>query len=143
MSAAPGRENMLMVKDREILDLKGSIAEMLAVGSSNGISSIMNSLGVGSIGGDMSAAPGGFPATTRSSASSGLFTPYSHHSNTETHHHGGEIGVLDLPAGTELSKLAGLGLDTIESSTAVTSSLFTSTTYSTTNGFHSVPEIKF
>jgi len=128
------RENMLMVKDREILDLKGSIAEMLAVGSSNGISSIMNSLGVGSIGSGMSAAPGGFPATTRSSASSGLFTPYSHHSSTEAHHHGGEIGVLDLPAGTELSKLAGLGLDTIESSTAVTSSLFTSTTYSTTNG---------
>jgi len=124
----------LMNKDREILDLKGNIAEMLACGSSNGISSIMNSLGVGSIGGGMSAAPGGFPATTRSSASSGLFTPYSHHSSTEPHHHGGEIGVLDLPAGTELSKLAGLGLDTIESSTVVTSSLFTSTTYSTTNG---------
>merc|ERR1712050_229137 len=49
------RESMLMNKDREILDLKGSIAEMLAVGSSNGISSIMNSLGVGSIGGGMSA----------------------------------------------------------------------------------------
>jgi hypothetical protein len=134
------RESMLMVKDREILDLKGNIAEMLAVmpgGSSNGISSLMNSLGVGSvggIGGGMSAAPGGFPATTRSSASSGLFTPYSHQNTTETHHHGGEIGVLDLPAGTELSKLAGLGLDSMESSTAVTSSLFTSTTYSTTNG---------
>merc|ERR1712142_432035 len=128
------RESMLMNKDREILDLKGNIAEMLACGSSNGISSIMNSLGVGSIGGGMSAAPGGFPATTRSSASSGLFTPYSHHSSTEPHHHGGEIGVLDLPAGTELSKLAGLGLDTIESSTVVTSSLFTSTTHSTTNG---------
>lgn len=132
------RESMLMVKDREILDLKGNIAEMLAVmpgGSSNGISSIMNSLGMGSVGmGGMSAAPGGFPATTRSSASSGLFTPYSHHNNTENNHHHGEIGVLDLPAGTELSKLAGLGLDNIESNAVVTSSLFTSTTYSTTNG---------
>jgi len=120
------------------LDLKGNITEMLAVmpgGSSNGISSIMNSLGMGSVGmGVMSAAPGGFPATTRSSASSGLFTPYSHHNNTESSHHHGEIGVLDLPAGTELSKLAGLGLDNIESNAVVTSSLFTSTTYSTTNG---------
>jgi len=132
------RENMLMGKDREILDLKGNIAEMLAVmpgGSSNGISSIMTSLGMGSVGnmGGMSAAPGGFPATTRSSASSGLFTPYSHHNSTEISHHG-EIGVLDLPAGTELSKLAGLGLDTIENNAVVTSSLYTATTYSTTNG---------
>ena len=115
---------MLMVKDREILDLKGNIAEMLAVmpgGSSNGISSIMTSLGMGSVGnmGGMSAAPGGFPATTRSSASSGLFTPYSHHNSSDMSHHG-EIGVLDLPAGTELSKLAGLGLDTIENSAVVT-----------------------
>jgi len=126
------RESMLMVKDREILDLKGNIAEMLAVmpgGNSNGISSIMTSLGMGSPGtmGGMSAAPGGFPATTRSSASSGLFTPYSHNNS-------GEIGVLDLPAGTELSKLAGLGLDTIENNAVVTSSLYTATTYSTTNG---------
>jgi len=133
------RESMLMGKDREILDLKGNIAEMLAVmpgGSSNGITSIMNSLGMGSVGGmgGMSAAPGGFPATTRSSASSGLFTPYSHQNNADSHHGHGEIGVLDLPAGTELSKLAGLGLDNIESSAVVTSSLFTSTTYSTTNG---------
>merc|ERR1719357_2256803 len=111
------RENMLMVKDREILDLKGTIAEMLAItpggtlpgSSSNGMSSIMNSLGLVSGGmSGMSAAPGGFPATTRSSASSGLFTPYSHQSSVEPQQP--EIGVLDLPAGTELSKLAGLGL---------------------------------
>eukprot|EP00092_Neocalanus_flemingeri_P107649 GFUD01138184.1.p1 GENE.GFUD01138184.1~~GFUD01138184.1.p1 ORF type:complete len:197 (-),score=55.05 GFUD01138184.1:1694-2284(-) len=134
------RESMLMVKDREILDLKGNIAEMLAVmpgGSSNGISSIMTSLGMGAVGsmGGMSAAPGGFPSTTRSSASSGLFTPYSsHHNSSDMSSHHGEIGVLDLPAGTELSKLAGLGLDSIENNAVVTSSLYTATTYSTTNG---------
>ena len=96
--------DMLMVKDREILNMKGEIAEMIGIGN------------VSMTG--MSAAPGGFPATTRSSASSGPFNPYSNHNSTENHH--GEIGVLDLPAGTELSKLAGLGLDSIESSSAVT-----------------------
>ena len=116
-----------MFKHREILDLKGTIAEMLAItpggtlpgSSSNGMSSIMNSLGlVSGVMSGMSAAPGGFPATTRSSASSGLFTPYSHQSSVEPQQP--EIGVLDLPAGTELSKLAGFGLDSIESSAAVT-----------------------
>merc|ERR1712098_105823 len=71
------------------------------------------------------AAPGGFPATTRTtSASSGLFTPYDHHDN------GGESSLLNLPAGTELSSLTGgLGLD---NGVTVTSSFFTPTpTYST------------
>ena len=68
------RENMLMGKDREILDLKANIAEMLAVmpGSVSGLS----------------AAPGGHRA------GSGLFTPYSSASHT------GELGIMDLPAGT-------------------------------------------
>jgi len=124
------REHMLMEKDREILDLKGTVTEFLAVGSSNSINNIMSSLGVGAgAAAPLNAAPGGFPATTRTtSASSGLFTPYNHH--------GGELGVLDLPAGTELSRLAGLGLDSLDAGVAVTSSFFTSTTYSTTNGTH-------
>ena len=108
------REHMLMEKDREILDLKGTVTEFLAVGSSNSINNIMSSLGVGAgAAAPLNAAPGGFPATTRTtSASSGLFTPYNHH--------GGELGVLDLPAGTELSRLAGLGLDTLDTGVAVT-----------------------
>ena len=107
------REHMLMEKDREILDLKGTVTEFLAVGSSNSINNIMSSLGVGAAAAaPLNAAPGGFPATTRTtSASSGLFTPYNH---------GGELGVLDLPAGTELSRLAGLGLDSLDSGVAVT-----------------------
>ena len=123
---------MLMTKDREILDLKATITEYLAVGSGNGLNSIMTSLGMGSVGSGvagggvgsvgaigMSAAPGGFPASTRASASTGLFTPYSHHAGENG---GGELGVLDLPAGTELSKLAGLGLDNMDSNAAVTRS---------------------
>lgn len=72
------RENMLMGKDREILDLKGNIAEMLAV---------MPGSVTGSVSG-LSAAPGGHRA------GSGLFTPYSSASHT------GELGIMDLPAGT-------------------------------------------
>ena len=72
------RENMLMGKDREILDLKGNIAEMLAV---------MPGSVPGSVSG-LSAAPGGHRA------GSGLFTPYSSASHT------GELGIMDLPAGT-------------------------------------------
>jgi len=109
------RENMLMVKDREILDLKGNIAEMLAVMPGAGLSSSMSGL---------SAAPGGHRA------GSGLFTPYSSSSHTN---HTGEIGIMDLPAGTELGKF-GLGLENVDQATAVTSSLFTPTTYSATNG---------
>merc|ERR1712025_323684 len=130
------RERMLCEKDREILDLKATITEFLAVGPSNTISNYMSSLGVGPGNGGapsapMSAAPGGFPATPRTtSASSGLFTPYDHHDN------GGESGLLNLPAGTELSSLTGLGLDSLDNVT-VTSSFFTTTpTYSTTNGTH-------
>merc|ERR1712050_736602 len=82
------RENMLMGKDREILDLKGNIAEMLAV---------MPGSVTGSVSG-LSAAPGGHRA------GSGLFTPYSSASHT------GELGIMDLPAGTELNKF-GLGLE--------------------------------
>ena len=103
---------MLMVKDREILDLKGNIAEMLAVmpgslgtgappppPSSSLLPCLSSSLlpppppppgghggGMGS-GGGMSAAPGGHRA------GQGLFTPYSSAS-------GGELGIMDLPAGT-------------------------------------------
>lgn len=62
-----------MNKDREILDLKGNIAEMLAVMPTGNGQSSMGSFG-NSYGG-ISAAVGGFPATTRSSASSGLFIP--------------------------------------------------------------------
>jgi len=104
------RENMLMGKDREILDLKGNIAEMLAV---------MPGSVPGSVSG-LSAAPGGHRA------GSGLFTPYSSASHT------GELGIMDLPAGTELNKF-GLGLDNMEQP-PVTSSLFTPTTFSATNG---------
>ena len=114
------REHMLCEKDREILDLKAAITEFLAVGSSNSISNFMTSMGVSNGGGGaapMSAAPGsaalGFPATTRTtSASSGLFTPYNHHDNGADS--GEQPSVLDLPAGTELSRLAGLGLDSLE-----------------------------
>ena len=112
------RERMLCEKDREILDLKATITEFLAVGPSNTISNYMSSLGVGhgapggAASAPMSAAPGGFPATTRTtSASSGLFTPYDHHDN------GGESGLLNLPAGTELSSLTGLGLDSLDNVT--------------------------
>jgi len=125
------REHLLCEKDREILDLKATITEVLAVGSSNSISNFMTSMGVGNSGAaPMNAAPGGFPATTRTtSASSGLFTPYDHHDN------GGESSLLNLPAGTELSSLTGgLGLD---NGVTVTSSFFTPTpTYSTSNGTH-------
>merc|ERR1719361_1620211 len=114
------REHMLMEKDREILDLKGTVTEILATGSTNSINNIMSSLGVGAAAAaPLNAAPGSFPTRT-TSASSGLFTPYNHHD------HGGDLGVLDLPAGTELSRLAGLGLDSLESGAAVTSSFFTS-----------------
>lgn len=107
------RENMLMTKDREILDLKGNIAEMLAVMPGSGLGSGMSGMG------GLSAAPGGHRAT------SGLFTPYSSSSS--------ELGIMDLPPGTELNKF-GLGLENIEQNSAVTSSLFTPTTYSATNG---------
>ena len=65
----------LMIKDREILELKGNIAEMMAIMPGGGIvTSMAGSFGHNGLGG-ISAAPGGFPATTRSSASSGLFIP--------------------------------------------------------------------
>lgn len=128
-------ESLLMSKDREILELKSNIAELLAVmpgmGSQN---HHMNSLGLGNLSLAVSAAPGGFPATTRSSAISGLFIPNSLDMS-------GEASMSDLPAGVELSKLAGLGLTDLEgkfsglepSSPNVTSSLYTSpTTYSNT-----------
>ena len=63
---------MLMNKDREILELKGNIAELLAV--MPGTQSLPFN-GMGSGGHNVSVAPGGFPATTRASASSGLFIP--------------------------------------------------------------------
>jgi len=66
-----------MFKHREILDLKGTIAEMLAIltggilhgsSSNGGMSSIMNSLVLVSFGvREMFAAPCVFPAITRSS----------------------------------------------------------------------------
>ena len=60
---------MLMSKDRELLVMKSNVAEMLAVmPTSNNISSFGGLSGI-------SAAPGGFPATTRSAASSGSFYP--------------------------------------------------------------------
>jgi len=131
------REHMLCEKDREILDLKGTITEFLAVGSSNSLNNFMSSMGVnntGPVSAPMSAAPGDFPTRT-TSASSGLFTPYNHHDHRADN---GDLGVLDLvPAGTELSRLAGLGLDSLDTGAAVTSSFFASTpTYSTTNGSH-------
>jgi chromosome segregation ATPase len=76
------RENMLMVKDREILDLKGNIAEMLAVMPG---SSVMGTMSVSGL----SAAPGGHRA------GSGLFTPYSSASQGDR-----ELGIMDLPPGT-------------------------------------------
>ena len=88
------RENMLMGKDREILDLKGNIAEMLAVMPGSSMPT------TGSVSG-LSAAPGGHRA------GSGLFTPYG------SSGHSGELGIMDLPAGTELNKF-GLGLDNME-----------------------------
>ena len=88
------RENMLMGKDREILDLKGNIAEMLAVMPGSSMPT------TGSVSG-LSAAPGGHRA------GSGLFTPYG------SSGHSGELGIMDLPAGTELNKF-GLGLENME-----------------------------
>ncbi|XP_023336290.1 macoilin [Eurytemora carolleeae] len=126
-------EGMLMNKDREILELKGNIAELLAV--MPGTQSLpFNGMGSGG----HSAAPGGFPATTRASASSGLFIPNS----LDHGHMTGEASMSDLPAGIELSKLTGLGLADLEdklasyekSSTCVTSSMYTPTTYSVMNG---------
>ena len=122
------REHMLCEKDREILDLKASITEFLAVGSNNSISNFMTSMGVNNTGSaPMSAAPGtavpGFPATTRTtSASSGLFTPYNHHDSLAAgQDNGGDLGLADLvPAGTELSRLAGLGLDSLDTGVTVT-----------------------
>jgi len=116
------RENMLMVKDKEILDLKGNIAEMLAVMpvGGNDLSHSLNhsSLGLGAL------APGGHRAN------SGIFTPYS--SNSSIGMGSGELDFMDLPAGTELNKL-GLGLDDMVATT--TSSLFTSfSTPTYTNG---------
>ena len=116
------RETMLCDKDREILRLKADITtlstEFLAVGSNSSINNFMSSMGVSNGGSaPMSAAPGsaalGFSGTTRTtSASSGLFTPYNHHDNGADADH---PSVLDLPAGTELSRLAGLGLDSLDS----------------------------
>merc|ERR1719167_1857483 len=70
------RENMLMGKDREILDLKGNIAEMLAVMPGSSMPP------TGSVPG-LSAAPGGHRA------GSGLFTPYG------SSGHSGELGIMD------------------------------------------------
>jgi len=110
------REEMLCVKDREILDLKGKIAEMLAVmPGPQGLSTTSVS-GLG-------AAPGGHRT------GSGLFTPYS----SSSHQPVDVSSMMDLPAGTELNQF-GLGLENMEHATAVTSSLFTPTTYSATNG---------
>lgn len=134
-------ETLLMNKDREILDLKGNIAEMLAVMPTGNGQSSMGSFG-NSYGG-ISAAVGGFPATTRSSASSGLFIPNRLCSSLDM---SSEASMSDLPAGIELSKLAGLGLADLEDKLAnfekntnscIGSSLYTSTiTYSQTNGNH-------
>ena len=63
------REHMLCEKDREILDLKGTITEFLAVGSSNSLNNFMSSMGVnntGPVSAPMSAAPGDFPTRTTS-----------------------------------------------------------------------------
>jgi len=125
------RETMLMAKDRDILDLKGNIAEMLAVMPGGG-SVGLGLPGVGMLGPGMNnRAPG------HQRASSGIFTPYSMSNHNEMHVQSmsgvgvQEIGVLDLPAGTELARLAGLGgLDTMDQSVVVTSS----TLYTNTNG---------
>ena len=61
---------MMMTKDREILELKTNIAELLAVMPGN---QGLTMFGMGN--GVSSAAPGGYPATTRPSASSGSFYP--------------------------------------------------------------------
>jgi len=128
------RETMLMAKDREILDLKGNIAEMLAVmpGTAGGVG-LGLPFGAGVAGGP---GPQVHRAPGHQRASSGIFTPYSM-SNTEVLaavagcNNGQEIGVLDLPAGTELARLAGLGgLDSMDPSVVVTSS----TMYTNTNG---------
>eukprot|EP00088_Acartia_fossae_P035534 TRINITY_DN3664_c0_g2_i1.p1 TRINITY_DN3664_c0_g2~~TRINITY_DN3664_c0_g2_i1.p1 ORF type:complete len:790 (-),score=225.80 TRINITY_DN3664_c0_g2_i1:452-2821(-) len=143
-------ETLLMSKDREILDLKANIAEMLAV--MPGHAAALGGHGGGAPGsggvlGGISAAPGGFPATTRSSASSGLFIPNSLDLSSET----GVVGpgpaasMSDLPPGIELSKLTGLGLADLEDKLAnydkntnsLGGSLYTATTtYSQTNGNH-------
>ena len=56
------------------------------------------------------------------SASSGLFTPYNHHDSLAAgQDNGGDLGLADLvPAGTELSRLAGLGLDSLDTGVTVT-----------------------
>jgi len=122
------RESILMAKDREILDLKAKIAEVLAVMPGSGV---MAGMGV-------SAAPGGFPATSRAnSATSGMFVPSSNHLDLPAT----DLGTLDLPAATELSKLAGLGLADLEDKLAsleaanavATSSMYTATTFSNIN----------
>lgn len=122
------RETFLMAKDREILDLKAKIAEVLAV---------MPGLASGMSGASM--APGGFPNTSRNSATSGMFLPNNHnHMDLPAT----DLGTLDLPAATELSKLAGLGLADLEdklasleaaNAVAATSSMYTPTTYSNIN----------
>jgi len=123
------RETFLMAKDREILDLKAKIAEVLAV---------MPGLASGMSGASM--APGGFPNTSRNSASSGMFHPNNHNNHMDLP--ATDLGTLDLPAATELSKLAGLGLADLEdklasleaaNAVAATSSMYTATTYSNIN----------
>jgi len=127
-------EGMMMTKDREILELKANIAELLAVMPGT------QGLTMFGLGGGVSSAPGGYPATTRASASSGSFFPNSLDLTSEA-------SMSDLPAGIELSKLAGLGLADLENKLAsyehpnscVTSSMYSpaTTTYSSTNGSHS------
>jgi len=139
-------ESMLMSKDREILDLKANIAEMLAVMPGGGNSGLG---GLGGISGGISAAPGGFPATTRSTATSGLFIPNRNAYSSSVLPSldlgsGGEASMSDLPPGIELGKLTGLGLADLEDklanydkNTCIGSSLYTATTtYSQTNGNH-------
>ena len=55
---------MLKSKDREIFELKAKVAEFYALTPAGGV------MGTG-----VSAAPGGFPATSRASATSGRFVP--------------------------------------------------------------------
>jgi len=135
-------ETQLMIKDREILDLKANIAEMMAIMPGGGIvTSMAGNFGHNGLGG-ISAAPGGFPATTRSSASSGIFIPNSLDMSSQD----SGASMSDLPAGIELSKLTGLGLADLEdklanydksSNSCIGSSLYTATlTYSQTNGNH-------